>query len=526
MRGSIPDDPAWYDAQSSYIQNVISYLSNGRIQKRFDFYSPDFFYNFDITKNNVVKKTVGKKKAKDDNSLNEDEDSLSKPWKFFMKDKFSSGNNHTLWDYTHVEELICQQKIMAILRYNMLSPGHQNNKVSTDKCITNWGRDIPPQDLKGLKMMCFSPYRKNVAITYLKGCNIGETVWLNLLPEDFIKSNGTGNDKFDVGFPIWEKKPLSIDDKESIKNLQTTYLGNSAPLYMLVNYNAVDPFVTYSPMIVYYDTPEIASFYPNRTLYLKGKEYRILRLDEDKNLLRDFPIILSQGSPDESQPYSVYNTPVVRNIQILTDPGLDHDMSSIKIVCGGIYDNSTSAVCMAKGEVSYEVPFDISHHHQTNEFVDLYNRCLNPMEFLYAKNVCTIIESCKDKFKFFRIRWNKNLNKASSDVVMIDKIISVLWDHVCNGYYRIIDMCNCHVEYNEEEWKKKVMDWWSKSVECVVSNNHRAKKVALLYVGKSIINNVQISENKSKKKGKKRETKTVKNKKVKSEQANLERVAQ
>jgi hypothetical protein len=506
--GKVGSYDDWRNIHKNYIQLVLAYLSRKNIQKRFDFYSQEFFYNFNIEKvenldddksnTEVVEDGDDEDSGENENSC-ENDNFINKPWKFFAKDKYSSGNNHTLWDYSVGDDLTDQQKVYGILKYNMLSPGHQNNGISTNKIVTKWGRNISAIEVDSKeKKMCFSPYRQNSVITYLRGTNIEETIWLNLLPENFVNSNGSPSPsdtvQIDMGKPIWENKPSSIDDNESIKNLQTTYLGNKMPLYALTHYNQENNSVIYSPMVKKYEPLDVQVLYPHMTINTRNDKQKILKLSKSKNLLRDFPLILLRNSTTADGSAYTFNTPIICNLNKIMEyaSSFFKDINLIKIVCGGIYDKSNSSVCMMEGEVSYEVPFNIKQISSIVTFIDQYKKCLNPFEKI-EKNIFKAIA----KYSFFHLRFDKK--NSSEDVKMVNKIIKNLWGYLCNKYSKIIEISNS-LTFDELSWNKEVAKMWECSVKDVVpSTSDIVKMTALVYAGKSIIYGLETKKAKSNK---------------------------
>jgi CRISPR system Cascade subunit CasA len=120
-----------------------------------------------------------------------------------------------------------------------LATGH--NPTVFDNAGVN-RRCFSPAELARMlvSFLCFAPRllgqgykgkspcsRDSMLHTLLRGSNLLETVWLNLIDEATIKSSYGQNA---VGKPVWLAMPKSAKDGAAVENATHTYLGRLLPL--------------------------------------------------------------------------------------------------------------------------------------------------------------------------------------------------------------------------------------------------------------------------------------------------------
>lgn len=442
LRGIIKDEESHMNLFSEYYNKyVLEYIKREDIKKYFDFYSKDFFYNFNIKPNKSIEK------------------SYKNDWKKISIDKFSSGNNHTAWECQNIEDikLTDKQKVQNLLIYMFFDPGRGNNykEYKNDK-------------------LAFSPYGQNEVITYLRGNNFYETIWLNLLDENFILTNDSDNNlNIQVGYPLWEKKPSSNEDVENLKNSQTSYLGLKMPLHSYFSYEE-------ESNDVYYDLVKDCGYnkdfyfrYPHKTYVKTKKKGFYLKIQENKHFMRDFPLLLTANQ-------GWYNTPIIRNVERAKNIGF----SNVIIVSGGSQGKKDSSYFTRLGFSEFESRLSLDKKKSeesiyTKKVAEKYEDCLSQIEKL---KITKIKDSCKKYPKFFKFGYD------SFDDILIKKLIKNLWYEIDNEYSYLIKISqynNIDFEKEKNEWIKKISKIWRSNVKNLVNNI--IKSAILKETGKKII---------------------------------------
>lgn len=132
---------------------------------------------------------------------------------------YATGNNSTLFD--HVGEgrsIALSDIVLSMLSFQCFSPGGLISQVywkgSQSKKTS---RDAP----------CVPA---SMVHAFLRGHTLLATIHLNLPTHEDIKRSY----QRDIGKPVWEKLPASMNDSLSIENATTTYLGRLVPMTRLI----------------------------------------------------------------------------------------------------------------------------------------------------------------------------------------------------------------------------------------------------------------------------------------------------
>lgn len=461
LKGIISDEDKKISLYNeNFINYAIQYLSRPDILKSFDFYSKDFFYNFDIVKEN--------------------EDTKIKSWRFLSQDKYATGNNVTVWDATDIKDnssLSDAWKIIHVLKLNIMHPGHQNNSIA----ISWSGREI---DKKKNKRLVFSPYGDNSIITYIKGNNIYDTLWLNLFDENSIVKNSDGtNTNAKIGHPLWEKKPIHAEDIDSILNSQDTFLGLSMPLFCLLSFQENQDTIKYSPMLKNGYEPNKPYYHPYKT-YVKE---RFLQMEPDKHLIKDIPIILYKNDEKNN-----YNTGVIKNIKkALSAFESNIDKFDIKITSGGYISKVDSAVCTRLGEREMQIKvFSVDINADLSKITERYDQCIN---FLVDNFCSEVIQN-----DFIKRLKEINIGKDIKDKDIKDKYEAKIENMIYDFWLRVNGkslFLSTFCGYSEEEWPvsewfKMVSKIWKETVDRAfarMNSNSIINSLLLKEVGRNLL---------------------------------------
>ena len=135
---------------------------------------------------------------------------------------------------------------------------------------------------------------------FLRGENLCETIWLNLLTKEDINTMPNGI----WGYPVWDMFPYHLDETPYIENATQTYLGRLVPLSRLIRLDGEDGQVSASCLIV--NPPKTLCFKsppsyrePSTTVIAKEKgETDYLYLSVDKHIWRDLGSVFILNKSD------------------------------------------------------------------------------------------------------------------------------------------------------------------------------------------------------------------------------------
>ncbi len=132
----------------------------------------------------------------------------------------ASGNNSTLFDHEALNprRVVGSEKMaLDLLTFQMFSPGGSTGSVAWNgQTMDRYSSDAP----------CVPG---SMLHTFVRGTDLPETVWLNLLSADCLRDYATLGDDW-RGRPIWEMFPQSPQDEAAVRNATRTFLGRMVPL--------------------------------------------------------------------------------------------------------------------------------------------------------------------------------------------------------------------------------------------------------------------------------------------------------
>jgi CRISPR system Cascade subunit CasA len=138
----------------------------------------------------------------------------------------ASGNNTTLFDHEglNAERIIpLTDVVVGMLSFQCFSPGGLISQIY-------WGKHKTSKSSKDAPCVPSS-----MVHAFLRGKNIGETVYVNLLSDEDISTYYAGYVK---GRPVWESMPMSMGDTAAIINATQTYLGRLVPMTRFIKLSA------------------------------------------------------------------------------------------------------------------------------------------------------------------------------------------------------------------------------------------------------------------------------------------------
>ncbi len=200
--------------------------------------------------------------------------------------RLSSGNNATLFDHGGIPEGRCfheAENAMNLLTFLNFSTGGKvgqaiwNNKKYSDSTFA-------------------APCIK-YAHTFIRGKNLLETLFFNLLTREGDVKGITLMPNSRWGRPVWEQFPKNVKDTEAFGNAAETYLGRLVPLsrYLSLGDDSASSNCIIGPTHKEYAIKHLPAFRePSATVVQnkKGDEY-YMALSSDKHMWRQLGSVLS-----------------------------------------------------------------------------------------------------------------------------------------------------------------------------------------------------------------------------------------
>ena len=133
----------------------------------------------------------------------------------------ATGNNSTLFDHEALNphrSMPPEMLALNLLTFQMFSPGGLIGSVI-------WNGETTPRNSADAPCIPGSMLH-----TTLRGDNLPQTVWLNLLSADRLQDWKTACGDNWMGRPVWEAFPSGLHDEERVRNATRTFLGRMVPL--------------------------------------------------------------------------------------------------------------------------------------------------------------------------------------------------------------------------------------------------------------------------------------------------------
>lgn len=179
----------------------------------------------------------------------------------------ATGNNPTLFDNAGgtKRRFTAAQLALMLLTYQCFSPGGRIG-------VAMWNGEPTPGWKSYPKLASgqsnHAPCLPNSMLhAFLRGANLIETVWLNLLNRHVVEQTfGTGK----WGQPAWEDMPDSPEDRPRVINATTTYLGRLVPLSRAINLEDSGRSLLLANALTYPAYPEARE--PSATVIVSNRE--------------------------------------------------------------------------------------------------------------------------------------------------------------------------------------------------------------------------------------------------------------
>lgn len=135
---------------------------------------------------------------------------------------FATGNNSTLFDHGGMDDdrlVFIGETILSMLTFQCFSPGGLISQVYWNNVQSGKSSKDGP---------CVPA---SMIHAFLRGKDLRSTIHLNLPTYEHIKfSYG----ERDLGKPVWEMQPTSMNDSSRLENAATTYMGRLVPMTRLI----------------------------------------------------------------------------------------------------------------------------------------------------------------------------------------------------------------------------------------------------------------------------------------------------
>ena len=149
----------------------------------------------------------------------------------------ATGNNSTLFDHEALADhraIEPEQLALDLLTYQMFSPGGKIGRVLWNGFPMWKDKETGNGPVSSIDAPCSS---SSMLHTFLRGANLQETIWLNLLSVEELQDFATPSDDW-RGRPLWEAFPAGPHDKDAVHNATRTLLGRMVPLSRAILLNA------------------------------------------------------------------------------------------------------------------------------------------------------------------------------------------------------------------------------------------------------------------------------------------------
>lgn len=220
----------------------------------------------------------------------------------------ATGNNSTLFDNAGGTErtFTPAQLALMLLTHQCFSPGGTIGvAIWNGKPTEGWKSYPRPAPGYSEHAPCLSG---SMLHTFLRGANIAETVYFNLLSKHAVEL-ALGSDKW--GQPVWEAMPTSPDDTPKVANATTTYLGRLVPLSRAIWLENDGHFMLRANGLTYPPFPEWRE--PTSTIVIRKvkdqSERAVLSASLDKALWRELhALVVKTTGKEPGGPLALQNT--------------------------------------------------------------------------------------------------------------------------------------------------------------------------------------------------------------------------
>ena len=189
---------------------------------------------------------------------------------------------------------------------------------------------------KDFSSSTFQAPNLNILHTFVKGQDLLETIWLNLICKEGPASLES-LPQAEWGKPTWELFPAGPDDEKAISNATSSYLGRLVPLTRLVRIlDGQDRCIVGPPPKALKPRPLPAFRDPFATVVASKKDCDYLKVSSSKHIWRELGSILSLSKVNGLQKAAL---PLARIRRLKEASGLN----TIEIWTGGLETGATAA---------------------------------------------------------------------------------------------------------------------------------------------------------------------------------------
>ena len=202
--------------------------------------------------------------------------------------------------------------------------------------------------------------------TYLQGDCLLDTLHLNLLPKDEVKSLITGG----WGKPVWEFPVSSAADKAATTNATVTYLGRFVPLSRAIRLESDGRHIVLGNGLDYPLCPIYRE--PAATVILRDDAPAVLGVSLGRSIWRQLSAIAVKRRAESdplSGPRALVNVPMDRR-STLWIGALATDKAKIEDVVEAVYDVPPN-LFLEEGRKRYEAGVDLA-----NQWQEALSKCV------------------------------------------------------------------------------------------------------------------------------------------------------
>lgn len=215
----------------------------------------------------------------------------------------ASGNNATLFDNAGgcERKLSFSQIALSLLAYQNFAPAGTLGVVQWKGIDT--GAKAPDNAKSG---PCATQSALHV---FLMGENLLQTVWMNLIPREWIEKKTI----MKFGVPVWENMPQSMEDNVAKENATRTYLGRLVPLSRCIRISEEQTGIIMGKCFEFpvYDKNENVIWYELSTRRTKTKKEikTLISGSVERAIWRSLPSLLMMGKDGDENVYDNENLP-------------------------------------------------------------------------------------------------------------------------------------------------------------------------------------------------------------------------
>ena len=198
----------------------------------------------------------------------------------------ATGNNTTLFDHEGMNtdrNINLADVVVGMVSFQCFSPGGLISQVY-------WGKHKTSKSSKDGPCVPSSMIH-----AFLRGKNISETLWLNLLSDEDIAMYCAGYAK---GCPVWEKMPLKMEDSSAVFNATQTYLGRLVPMSRFIKFKSDGQYMLMGDGLPYPQFTDGFHPEPSATVVLrknqKKEERALLAYRPGRAIWRDLTAVMTR----------------------------------------------------------------------------------------------------------------------------------------------------------------------------------------------------------------------------------------